>query len=338
MDKISFASDNCSPADKRIIDALISVNSGCEKPYGGDPYTAGAAELLKQEFGNGPDIYFVYNGTAANVISLKGCVRSFEAVITSDISHIDTDEAGAAENICGSKILTVPNINGKITAEGIARFLEYKGSIHQVQPRVVSIAQTTEYGTVYTNREIEAIGCFVHKNDMLLHVDGARIANACVSQGTDLKAMTADTGVDILSLGISKNGGMFGDAVVVFNESLKPDFKYIIKHSLNLHSKNRYIAAQFTEFFKDGLFYRNAEKANAGTREMYGMLKETGLVFLAVPEANEIFVRMSKDLYGRLSEKYFFYNIRDDLYRIMTSYDTSCRDIKNFCDDLKRMI
>ena len=338
MEKISFASDNCSSVHKRIMGAIESVNAGSSEAYGNDAHTVYAKEVIKREFDNDPDVYFVYNGTAANVISIMGCIKPFEAVVTTDISHIETDEAGAPEGISRSKVLTVEHKDGKIDLAAAKGFLEYKGSVHHVQPKLISIAQTTEIGTVYSKKEIDRIVRFAHENDMYIHVDGARIANACAASGIDLNGMIADTGVDILSLGVSKNGGMFGDAIVVFNEMIKKDFIYYIKHALNLHSKNRYIAAQFIEFFKDGLFYSNAKKANEKMMEMSEYLKELKIRFLVEPDANAAFVYLDKRVYTQLSRKYYFHNISNDLYRLMTSYDTTSECIQKFYNDLKRLL
>ena len=334
MQKISFASDNTAAVHPRVMDAVLKANKGYAKPYGDDEHTIKAKRLVKEQFGCDPDIYFVYNGTASNCICAKSCLKSYEAVITSDKSHIAVDECGAFENLSGSKVLMTESKDGKLTTEEIAAYLDFKGSIHQVQPKLISLTQPTELGAVYTIDEIAKLCDFAKSHDIYVHIDGARIANACVSKETELRAMITDTGVDILSLGISKNGGMFGDAIVVLNDSIKTGFEYLIKHSLNLHSKARYISAQFIEFFKDGLFYENAKKANDMTKLFYELLDRAGVDFLIKPEANSMFVHLKKEIHDAMSEKYYFYNLHDDICRIMTSYETNTQDIHMFAKEL----
>src|ERR1035437_5542982 len=260
--KRGFASDNNAGVHPDILKAIVNANSGHAIAYGGDFYTEQAIEKFKKYFGDHVSVYFVFLGTAANVLSLKALTNSYHAVICADTAHIHTDECGAPEKFNGCKLITVPTGNGKITPEEIKKHLHGFGFEHHAQPKVISITQSTEMGSVYSLQEIKTLANLAHEHEMYLHVDGARIANAAVSLGKSFKEMITDSGVDILSFGGTKNGLMYGEAVIFLKEGLDENFKYYRKQGMQLASKMRFIAAQFLGYFENELWRKNAEHAN----------------------------------------------------------------------------
>src|ERR1051326_395775 len=245
MSKRSFASDNNAGVHLEIIEALKAANEGHVVAYGDDPFTERAAKVFQKHFGRDVAVFFVFGGTGANVLGLKAITKTYEAVVCADTAHINVDECGAPEKFTGCKLLSVRTPDGKIRPDDVKPFLHGVGFEHHVQPRVISVSQATEMGTVYTKTELKTLARFAHDHDMLLHVDGARIANAAVSLNANLKQITSEAGVDVLSFGGAKNGMMYGEAVVFFDKKLATDFKYIRKQGMHLPSKMRFISAQF---------------------------------------------------------------------------------------------
>src|SRR4030095_1825369 len=262
MSKRSFTSDNNSGVHPEILKALSAANDGHVVAYGDDPYTDRAVALFRKHFGKQVEVFFVFGGTGANVLGLKAATEPYHAVVCAETAHINVDECGAPEKFTGCKLLDVATSDGKITPEHVKPFLDHIGFEHHVQARVISISQSTEMGTVYTPRELKTLSSFAHKNSMLLHMDGARIANAAASLRTDLRKITADVGVDVLSCGGAKNGMMFGEAVVFFDPKLAVGFKYLRKQGTHLPSKMRFISAQFEAMLEKDLWRRNAEHSN----------------------------------------------------------------------------
>jgi len=252
--KKGFASDNNSGVHSKIMKAIESANGGHFTGYGNDSFTEKAINIFKQQFGNETEVFFVFNGTGANVLGLSSVTRSFNSVICAETAHIQEDECGAPEKFTGCKLLPVETTNGKITPEAINHHLKGFDFEHHSQPRVISISQVTEMGTVYQPDEIKALAALAHKNNMLLHMDGARISNAAVSLGLDFKEFTRDCGVDILSFGGTKNGMMMGEAVLFFNSDLARQTKFIRKQSMQLFSKMRFVGAQFLAYFNNELW------------------------------------------------------------------------------------
>lgn len=240
-----FASDNNAGVHPEILEELTKVNTGHALGYGNDKYTAEACNTFKQHFGEETETYFVFTGTAANVLGISAVSESWNSIITASTAHIETDECGAPEKLTGCKVIAVECENGKITPELVSRHLHGFGFEHHAQPRIISITQSTEMGTVYSPQEISRLADLAHGNNMLLHMDGARIANAAVSLGLPFKAFTTDAGVDVLSFGGTKNGMMFGEAICFLKPGLAPHFKYIRKQGMQLASKMRFISAQF---------------------------------------------------------------------------------------------
>ncbi len=339
--KRSFASDNNAGVHQRVMQALVAANHGHVVAYGDDPYTARAIEKFHEHFGKDVDVFFVFGGTGANVLGLKAGTQSHHAIICAQTAHINVDECGAPEKFTGCKLLPIPTPDGKIRVEQIKPLLHEVGFEHHVQPRVISISQATEMGTVYTPREMKALAMFAHDHDMLLHVDGARMANAAASLKVKLAAITKDVGVDVLSFGGAKNGMMYGEAVVFFDKKLAGDFKYTRKQGTHLPSKMRYISAQFEALLSDDLWRQNAQHAN---RMAQLLAQELGRIpqinITQKVEANGVFAVIPKKHIARLQKRYFFYvwNEETSEVRLMTSFDTTEEDIADFVGLVKRTL
>lgn len=335
-----FMSDNNSGVDPKIMEAIVNINKGHDYSYGTDNTTSLAERKISELLGKEVDIYFVTTGTAANVIGLSGLLRPYEAVVCADTAHINVDECGALERFTGSKILAVENKDGKIYKEEIGKLLYSLGDEHQSQPKIISISQTTETGTLYSIEEIKDLADFAHKNDMLLHVDGARIANAIVALDSSFKEMIGDTGVDLLSFGGTKNGMMIGEAIVSLNKEKSKSFKFYRKQGMQLLSKMRFISAQFIAYIEDDLWKKNAKNANDMGKYFAEELSRFPEIKLQdEPKTNMIFAHMKKDLIEGLLEEFDFYVLDEEtgLIRLVTSFDTSKDDIDKFIDAIKRI-
>jgi threonine aldolase len=337
----NFASDNNAGIHPLILKALEETSQGYAKAYGDDLYTEAAIRQFKKHFGEDIDVYFLFNGTGANVLGLKAVTESFQAVICPASAHINTDECGALERFTGCKLLTVSTEDGKLQPGQVQNFLEVSGNQHHNQPRVISITQSTELGTVYTISEIRELAEFAHQHGMLLHMDGARIANAAVALNTGLKAFTAEAGVDILSFGGTKNGMMFGEAVVFFNPDLGRNFKYIRKQGMQLMSKMRFVAAQFIGLFTDDLWLTNAQNANRMAQKLAQELAQIPQIQITQKvEANAVFAVIPAQYIPILQAHYFFYvwNEPTSEVRLMTTFDTTEADILDFVQLVKEIV
>ncbi|MGO1468421.1 MAG: threonine aldolase family protein [Tissierella sp.] len=333
-----FKSDNVSGVHPKIMDAVVAANVGHENPYGNDTYSKKATESIRGLFGKDVDVYFALLGTATNVIGLGGLLRTFEAVICTETAHINTDECGSFEKLTGSKILTTPEHNGKIKIDDIKKYLVNVDNEHLVQPRVISISQTTETGTLYTVEEIKELADFAHKNDMYLHLDGARLANAVIALNSTFKEMVTDTGVDLLSLGGTKNGMMSGEAIVSFDKELSKNFKYNRKQGMQLLSKMRFASCQFIPYIEDEIWKECASNANGMGDYLKKRLGECKEVNVKEGfQTNMIFANMSQKIMDNLQEKYGFNTIDEEtrLVRLVTSFDTVKEDIDEFIEDIK---
>lgn len=338
MNRRCFASDNYAGIHPEILAAITEANHNHVGAYGNDDYTKKAVAQFHHHFGQDVDVFFVFNGTAANVTSIAAINRSYHAVICAATAHIQVDECGAPEQLTGSKLLAVPTPDGKLTVDSIKHHLHRIGDQHHVQARVISISQSTEYGTLYTPQEVQALAQFAHDNGLYLHMDGARICNAAVGLNLSLKAITRDAGVDVLSFGGTKNGLMIGEAVVFFNRDLARDFLYLRKQSMQLASKMRFISAQFHALLSNDLWRRNALHAN----HMAALLAQELAKFPCVRitqavQANAIFAILPKEVIPILQEKYYFYLWNNTLseVRLMTSFDTTVEDINEFITHCK---
>lgn len=339
--KRGFASDNNSGVHPAVMKELLRVNRGHVVGYGDDLFTETARELLRKELGPETEVYFVFTGTGANVLGLAGVMKSWNSVITAHTAHIETDECGAPEKFAGCKVLSVDTPDGKLKPEMLARHMHGFDFEHHSQPRVISISQATEMGTVYTPEEVKALAGYAHENGLLLHMDGARIANAAVTLDLPFRAFTTDAGVDILSFGGTKNGMMYGEAVCFLKPGLSDGFKYLRKQGMQLASKMRFIAAQYIAYLSGGLWKECASHSNRMARDLQRRLKEiSGIKITQKVEANGVFVIMPDRVAALLSREYFFYpwNEQTSEYRLMTSWDTTSDDIVQFADRLKIMM
>jgi len=337
----SFASDNNAGVHPEIMAALAAANDGHVIAYGDDPYTARAVAKFREHFGADVEVFFVFGGTGANVLGLKAATESHQAIICADTAHINVDECGAPEKFTGCKLLSVPTQEGKFRVGSFDHFMHGVGFEHHVQPRVISISQATEMGTVYTPKETKALATFAHKNEMVLHVDGARLSNAAASLRLPLKAITKDVGVDVLSFGGAKNGMMYGEAVVFFDKSLARDFKYTRKQGTHLPSKMRFVSAQFEALLANDLWWRNASHANRMAQLLARELRKISRITITQPvQANGVFAIVPKKYIARLQKQYFFYvwNEQTSEVRLMTSFDTTEEDIAAFVSLVRKTV
>jgi len=341
MKKNYFGSDNFAGIHPNILKAIQAVNNGYDLAYGQDPYTSSLVEIFKNIFDKEVDVLLTFGGTGANIVALQSVLQSFNAIICADIAHIHTDECGSIEKFSGSKCLTISTENAKITIDQIKRFLHNQESEHSSQPKVISITQSTEYGTVYDIDEIKKIVEFAHRNNLYVHIDGARIANALVTCDCDLKEMISDTNVDVLSLGGTKNGLLFGEAVIFFNPDLAKHAKFYRKQATQLYSKMKFISAQFIELFKNDLFYKNAANANQMANLLADKLAKIPNIKLTQKvQANSVFCICSDEILKTLKEHFNFYmwNIEKKEIRLMTSFQTKEEEIEELYSVLKRFI
>ena len=336
-----FASDNNSGAHPRVIEAIDRANQGFCSAYGEDPWTAEAAALLRQIFGHKARPWFVFLGTAANILGLKSLIRSHNSVLCPASAHINVDECGAPEAIIGCKLITIPADNGKIRLEDCLPALEAREAVHHSYPLVLSITQTTECGTVYSLDELTRIGEFCRANKLYFHMDGARLSHAAAYLGVSLKSMTTDVGVDVLSFGGTKNGLLMGEAVVFLNSELGQEFGHIRKQHMQLGSKMRFIAAQFTEYLKDGLWLENALAANRMAAMLADGIQDLDHVRIVYPvESNLIFARMPKKIIADLNKEFYFYTVDTmdapgypkewPMVRLMASFNTKEEQVREF--------
>ena len=337
----SFASDNNAGVYAEVLKAIADANHGNVVGYGDDAYTQLAVKEFERHFGSGIQVFFVFNGTAANVLSLTALTRSFHAVMCTEAAHIYTDECGAPEKFTGCKLIPIPAPEGKLTVESVRSAYHGIGDQHHVQPKVVAITQATEMGTVYTVDEIRALTSFARAHDMYVHMDGARIANAAVSLGLSLRELTRDAGVDVLSFGGTKNGIMGAEAVVFFDQKLAHDFLYLRKQGMQLASKMRFLAVQFQALLRDDLWRRNACHANQMAKLLEAEARKIPQLEVVYPvQANGVFVRMPHDAIARIQERYFFYvwNAEHSVVRWMCSFDTTEEDIREFAAFVRQTV
>ncbi|MEH0154569.1 low specificity L-threonine aldolase [Limibacter armeniacum] len=337
-----FASDNYAGVSPEIMEAIAKANlAEHQGSYGADEFTGRAVGMIKEIFG-APDaeVFFVMNGTGANVTALQTMCRSYEAVVCTEMAHINTDECAAAEKFIGGKLLYLPSKMGKLNIDQIRPLLGGRGE-HQALPRVISITQATEVGTLYTVEEIKAFAEFAHENGLYLHVDGARIANAAVSLGVSFKEMLTDTGVDVVSFGGTKNGMMMGEAVVFLNPELARDYRFVRKQGMQLLSKMRYVGAQFEAYLSDNLWYKNARHANMLAQKLGEKLSKLDGVALMCPvEANGVFVELPREITSTLQERFPFYiwNEETNAARLMVSFDTTEVEVNEFVQMAEELI
>ncbi len=322
----SFASDNYSGVLPEVLEAIAQANGGHVGAYGNDPYTAKLQQLIQQHFGAQAQAFPVFNGTGANVLALQGILPRWGAVVCAESAHINQDESTAPQAVGGFKLWTIPTADGKLTPELIAQQAHGFGFEHRAQPLAVSITQSTELGTIYTPQELRAICDYCHELGMAVHMDGARLANAAAALGANLRDITTDVGVDILSFGGTKNGLLLGECVVVLNpERVSDGMKYLRKMNMQLASKMRFISAQLIALLEDGLWQRSAGNANAMAQKLAQSLQQIAGVQLVYPtQANAVFAKLPAGVAEKVREHTYFYDWDEQgTVRFVCSFDTT---------------
>jgi threonine aldolase len=338
-DNRGFASDNYAGIHPEVLAAIAAANGGHQISYGEDEYTERLQHVFAEHFGSEVQAYPVFNGTGANVVGLQSMMPRWGAVVCASTAHIHTDEGGAPERVAGLKLLTVDTPDGKLTPQLIDKQAWGWGDEHRAQPLVVSITQTTEVGTCYTVDEVRAIADHAHSHGMKLHMDGARVANAAAALDAPLRAFTTDAGVDVLSFGGTKNGLLFGEAILVLNPDAATGLPYLRKFNMQLASKMRFVSAQLIALLTDDLWLRSAAHANAMATRLRSSLEAsvasgaiTGLGFSQATQSNGVFATLPAGVADRLRERFRFYDwdaARGEV-RWMCSWDTTEADIDAF--------
>jgi threonine aldolase len=333
----SFASDNYASAHPDVLAAMARANEGHAVSYGADPWTARAREILRRHFGEQAQSLLVFNGSGANVVSIRTVCRPWEAVICAETAHVNVDEGGAPERIAGVKLLTVATPDGKLTPDDVRARVTRVGDEHAVQARLVTITQSTEYGTRYSPEETRALADTAHELGLVLHMDGSRLSNAAAGLACGLAELTTDAGVDVLSLGGTKNGMVLGEAVVFLDPALADGAKYLRKQTLQLASKGRFLAAQFEAMFEGGLWRRNAAQANAMATRLAERLGEIpGVTITQRVQANGVFAVMPRQAADVVRARWPFYTWDETKReeRLMCSWDTTAEDVDGFASAL----
>jgi threonine aldolase len=337
----SFASDNNAPAAPEVLEAIAAANRDDAVGYGDDPWTAAARARFEELVGSPVQVLFTFNGTGANVLALAAMLQPYHAVLCASTAHIHTDECGAPERFIGAKTIPIPSEDGKLTPQAIVPFLSSTHPPHQSRPRVISVSQSTELGTVYTIDELRTLAEFAHEHGLLLHVDGARLANAAASLECDLRLLTRGIGADAVSLGMTKNGGMLGDLVLLLSDAVRGDAgEYARKQAMQLASKMRFIAAQADALFRGDLWLRLARRANAMARRLAELLAGIPNVRIIHPvQANAVFAAIPRAAIAPLRERFFFYVFDEtrDVVRWMTSWATREDDVVAFADAIRKV-
>lgn len=338
MYPISFGSDNHSGVHPKVWEAMRRVDSGYCPAYGDDPLTTKVLQQLEWLFGGNCEASFAITGTGANVIALQNYVRSYHAIFCANTAHINVDECGAVQKFTQARLKVIDTTDGKLTPELIFPNLLNNRDQHHSQGRVVSITQSTEYGTLYSLAEIKALADFCHEHQMFLHIDGARLANAAAALGCSLKEMCKDTGADIVSLGGAKNGLLFGEAIISYRTELTDNQRFYRKQCTQLFSKMRYISAQFDAYLQDDLWLANALRANQMAQLLASKLREIPQLRITQPvKVNSLYVILPRAITPALQERYHFYMWNEALneVRLMCSYNTTEEHIREFVADLE---
>jgi threonine aldolase len=338
MMRRGFGSDNHSGAHPLIMQAMIDANIAHAPSYGTDDWTDQAIAEFRRHFGVETQVFFVFNGTAANVTALRALARPYQSVFCSDVAHIHVDECGAPEQMAGCKLIPIRSYDGKMRVEDLEKAFIRRGDQHYSQTQVLSITQPTELGTTYSLDEMKALISWAKSKNLFVHIDGARFTNAVVHLEKTFRELSTDLGVDVLSFGGTKNGLMMGEAVIFLNKKLAEDFKYIRKQSAQLPSKSRFIAAQFLAYFKNDLWKQIAGNSLQMAQLLYQEAQGIpGVDIRAVPESNAVFAKIPAAWVKSLREHFFFYVWDENTFecRWMTSWDTTPQDIHDFVKLLK---
>lgn len=338
-----FGSDNHSGVHPELMQALVRCNVDHAPSYGTDDLSEKAIALFKKEFGSHAEVYFVFNGTASNVLSLRFLMKRHESVLCSTVSHLNVDECGAPEFFAG-KLNPLPHVQGKLSLSTLKEALIRQGDQHYSQARVISLTQPTELGTCYTIQEIKEIVDWAHSQKLYVHIDGARLPNALHHFDCTFKELTTDTGIDVVSFGGTKNGFMMGEAIVVLNLELAKTahqhLKYIRKQSAQLPSKTRFIAAQFQAYFENKLYLQIAHHASEMAQRLFeGLRVIPGVQITCARESNAVFVILPQKWIKPLRENYFFYVWDEKTFecRLMTSWDTTAADVDGFVAQVQQL-
>ena len=336
-----FASDNCSGVHPDILRAMTEANHGHVLAYGVDIYCQRATAKIQEIFGDDVLPFVVFNGTAANVMALQAITHRHNAIICAQTAHINVDECGAPERITGCKLLTVPTPDGKLTPDLIEPRLQGIGDQHHSQPSVISISQPTELGTIYSLYELRALSAFAKQHNMLIHMDGARLANAAATLGLSLREITADVGIDVLSFGGIKNGMMYGEMIVFFDYRLGRDFQYTRKQGLQLTSKMRFIAAQWEAYLSNEQYLKTARHANLMAQKLAERVAALPQIRISqAVQSNAVFAVVPRHIIEPLQRDFYFYvwdELRDEV-RWMTSWDTTEADIDQFISRIEELL
>lgn len=340
--KISLGSDNHSGIHPRLLEALIKINQGHSPAYGTDDLTEQANVLLKKVFGASCEPFFLFNGTAANVLCLRSLIRNHEAVITASTAHLHLDECGAPENAIGCKVLISNSQDGKITVESIEQHLIRMGDQHYAQPKVVSITQPTEYGVCYSLKELKVLREYTRKNKIFMHIDGARLIYAAHYLQTDLLTLTEKLEVDAVSFGGTKNGLLFGEIALIYNHDAQKHFRYIRKQNMQLPSKMRFLSSQFYEFLNEpnALWREIAKHGHEIALYLETGLKEfTEVTITQTVQSNSVFVKIPRSWFKPLREEFFFYVWDENEFelRLMISFDVTKKDIDRFLNVMQKI-
>mgnify|MGYP001289390929 CR=1 FL=1 len=332
----TFASDNNAPIAGEILQAILDANEGDAVGYGHDAFTERAVARFREVFEPSSDVYFTFNGTGANVVALSCLTQPYEAVICPATAHLQTDECGAFERFTGCKILPVVTVDGKLSLETLRPFTNTSREEHHVQPRVVSISQSTEFGTLYEPAELRELCAFAHENHWYVHMDGARISNAAAALGLGLREATRDLGVDVLTFGGTKNGLLGGEAVVFFDGKLhRGAAPFARKQGMQLASKMRFIAAQFLALLENDRWRAYATHANAMTTRLEERVRKIAGVRITRPvRCNAIFATLDRKAIERIQKRYFFYVLDETVpeVRWMTHHATREEDVDAFVE------
>ncbi|NOQ51297.1 MAG: aminotransferase class V-fold PLP-dependent enzyme [Desulfuromonadaceae bacterium] len=341
MNKNMFASDNYSGVCPEAWQAMAEANSGDVNSYGDDPWTARACDQLREFFETDCQVFFVFNGTAANSLALAALCRSYHSIICHEMAHVETDECGAVEFFSnGTKILLVPGADGKIDPDAVTRTVERRTDIHYPKPKVLSITQATELGTVYSTEELQLVGDLARRHQLKLHMDGARFANAFATLNLPAKEITWQAGVDVLTFGGTKNGMAVGEAVVFFDRQLAEEFDYRCKQAGQLASKMRFLSAPWASMLQQGTLLQNAAHANRCAKLLAEQLQSLDVIQLVHPvQANAVFVQMPEALIDALHAAgwYFYTFIGSGHARFMCSWQSREEEILGFGEELRRI-
>ncbi|WP_298650688.1 beta-eliminating lyase-related protein [uncultured Proteiniphilum sp.] len=338
----SFGSDNNSGVDPRIMQALKDANNDHTIAYGDDPWTREAEEAVRSLLGNKEaEPFFLFNGTGGNVVALQACTLPFHSILCAATAHIAVDECGAPVKMTGAALKEIATPDGKLTPAVVRPYLHGFGFEHHSQPKVIAISQTTELGTVYTPQEIKALADLAHSHNMVLFMDGTRLGNACAFLNVSLKEMTVDCGVDIFTLGGTKNGLMFGEVLVPLRKELAENIKYYRKQTTQLYSKMRFISAQFIPYLNENIWLENAKRSNRAAQKLYDEISGIEGTEITQPvQSNALFLILPREITDKLRERYFFYDwdaARNEV-RLVCSWDTTDEDIRDFTGYLRSLV